>query len=77
MALTELTGTELGTQTVTIEQGPVRAFASAVKDDPDRYTGAGAPTPPTWPFVMTYWGSMGSGRRPPACRSRSCAARAG
>lgn len=61
MALTELAGTELGTQTVTIEQGPVRAYASAVKDDPGRYTGAGAPTPPTWPFVMTYWGSMGAG----------------
>ena len=61
MALTELAGTELGTQTVTIEQGPVRAFATALKDQPDRYTGEGASTPPTWPFVMTYWGSMGAG----------------
>ncbi len=59
MALTELKGTELGTQTITVEQGPVRAFAAAVKDDPDRYTGDGAPTPPTWPFSMSYWGSMG------------------
>jgi len=61
VAMTELKGTELGTQTATIEQGPVRAFAAALKDDPDRYTGDAAPTPPTWPFVMTYWGSMGAG----------------
>jgi hypothetical protein len=61
VALTELKGTELGTQTITIEQGPVRAFASAVKDDPDRYTGDQAPTPATWPFSMTYWGGLGRG----------------
>ena len=61
MALTELIGTDLGTQTIRIEQGPVRAFASAVKDDPDRYTGDQANTPPTWPFVMSYWGSSGTG----------------
>ena len=61
MALTELIGTELGSQTVTIEQGPVRAFATSLKDDPDRYTGPSAATPLTWPFVMTYWGSMGAG----------------
>jgi hypothetical protein len=61
MALTELKGTELGSQTITIEQGPVRAFATAVKDDPDRYTGEGADTPPTGPFGMSYWGSMGAG----------------
>ena len=64
MALTELMGTDLGTQTIVIEQGPVRAFASAIDDDPDRYTGAGAPTPPTWPFSMAYWGLMGA--KPPA-----------
>ena len=39
----------------------MRAFAAAVKDDPGRYTGADAPVPPTWPFVMSYWGSMGTG----------------
>ncbi len=61
MAMTELIGSELGKQTVTIEQGPVRAFATAVHDDPDHYTGDGAPTPPTWPFAMGYWGSMGRG----------------
>ncbi len=59
MALTELIGTDLGTQTIVVEQGPVRAFAAAVGDDPDRYTGAGADTPPTWPFAMAYWGAMG------------------
>ncbi len=59
MALTELIGTELGTQTIIVEQGPVRAFAAAVTDDPDRYTGPGAETPPTWPFAMGYWGAMG------------------
>ncbi len=61
MALDELKGTDLGTQTITIEQGPVRAFATSLKDDPARYTGEGADTPPTWPFVMSYWGSMGTG----------------
>ena len=64
MALTELIGTDLGTQTIVIEQGPVRAFASAVRDDPDRYTGDGAATPATWPFSMAYWGAMGA--KPPA-----------
>jgi len=61
VALDELKGTDLGSQTITIEQGPVRAYATACKDDPDRYTGPGADTPPTWPFVMSYWGSMGTG----------------
>jgi hypothetical protein len=61
VALTELAGTELGSQTITIEQGPVRVFAKAVKDDPDRYTGEGAPTPVTWPFCMSFWGSEGEG----------------
>ena len=61
MALTELAGSDLGSQIVVIEQGPVRAFATSVKDDPDRYTGHGAPTPVTWPFAMSFWGSMGAG----------------
>lgn len=60
MARTDLIGTELGSQTIRIEQGPVRVFAAALGDDPDRYTGEGAPTPPTWPFVMAYWGSTGA-----------------
>ena len=61
MALDELKGTELGSQTITIEQGPVRAFARAISDDPEHYTGDGATAPATFPFVMSYWGSMGTG----------------
>jgi hypothetical protein len=61
VALDELKGTDLGTQTITIEQGPVRAFAASLRDDPEHYTGPSAPTPPTWPFVMSYWGSAGAG----------------
>jgi len=61
VALDELKGTDLGTQTITIEQGPVRAFASSLRDDAGHYTGDGAPTPPTFPFVMSYWGSAGAG----------------
>lgn len=61
MALDELKGQELGTTRVKIEQGPVRTFATAVKDDPAAFTGDGALVPPTFPFVMPYWGSMGEG----------------
>lgn len=61
MAMTELKGQELGATRVEIEQGPVRVFASAVKADPDAYTGEDALVPATFPFVMTYWGSMGEG----------------
>ena len=55
----------------------MRAFASSIKDDPDRYTGDGAPTPITWPFVDELLGLDGRGRRGRACRSTSCGARAG
>lgn len=63
MALTELNGKELGTTRVRIEQGPVRVFAAAVAEAEaaERFTGEGALVPPTFPFVMTYWGSMGEG----------------
>ena len=61
MALTELEGTDLGTQRVVIERGPVRVFAQALLDDDPAYTGDAAPVPPTFPFVMPYWGSMGVG----------------
>jgi MaoC dehydratase-like protein len=62
MALTELKGQSTGTQTVVIERGPVRVFAEALMDDDDTYkAGDGAPVPPTFPFVMSYWGSMGTG----------------
>jgi hypothetical protein len=64
VALDELRGTELGSQRITIEAGPVRAFAQSLRDDPARYrdaTGAGIGTPPTWPFVMPYWSDLGEG----------------
>ncbi len=61
LALTELKGRELGTQKVVIERGPVRVFAQALLDDDAIYTADGAPVPPTFPFVMPYWGSMGQG----------------
>jgi hypothetical protein len=64
VALDELRGTELGTQTITIEAGPVRAFAQSLGDDPARYRDAGGGslgTPVTWPFVMPYWSDLGEG----------------
>jgi hypothetical protein len=61
MALTELKGQETGTQKVVIERGPVRVFAQALGDDDDVYSGEHALVPPTFPFVMSYWGSLGTG----------------
>ena len=61
MALTELKGQETGTQKVVIERGPVRVFAEALGDSDDTYSGDDALVPPTFPFVMSYWGSLGSG----------------
>ena len=61
MALTELKGKALGSQRVVIERGPVRVFAQALLDDDRVYDDAAAPVPPTFPFVMSYWGSMGQG----------------
>jgi hypothetical protein len=61
MALTELKGQETGTQRVVIERGPVRVFAQALGDDDPVYRGDAAPVPPTFPFVMSYWGSLGTG----------------
>ena len=61
MALTELKGQETGTQKVVIERGPVRVFAQALGDDDDVYRGEDALVPPTFPFVMSYWGSLGTG----------------
>jgi N-terminal half of MaoC dehydratase len=61
MALTELKGQETGTQKVVIERGPVRVFAAALGDEDDAYRGEDAVVPPTFPFVMSYWGSLGSG----------------
>jgi hypothetical protein len=61
MALTELKGQETGTQKVVIERGPVRVFAEALGDSDEVYGGDDALVPPTFPFVMSYWGSLGSG----------------
>ena len=61
MALTELKGRPLGSQKVIIERGPVRVFAQALMDDDPVYSSENAPTPPTFPFVMPYGGSMGVG----------------
>jgi hypothetical protein len=61
LALTELKGQETGTQRVVIERGPVRVFADALGDTSDAYQSDGAPVPPTFPFVMPYWGSLGTG----------------
>jgi peroxisomal enoyl-CoA hydratase 2 len=61
VAMTELKGQQTGTQTVVIERGPVRVFAEALGDPDDVYRGEDAPVPPTFPFVMPYWGSLGTG----------------
>lgn len=61
MALTELKGQDRGTQTVHIESGPVRVFAAAVLDPRPEYRADDAVVPPTFPFVMPFWGSMGTG----------------
>ena len=61
MALTELKGQETGKQKVRIERGPVRVFAQALLDDDPVYDGDDAPVPPTFPFVMPFWGSLGQG----------------
>lgn len=44
-----------------IERGPVRVFARALLDDDPVYSADAAPVPPTFPFVMPYWGSLGTG----------------
>ena len=61
MALFDLKGTQLGQQRVQIERGPVRVFAQAILDESPEYQSEHAPVPPTFPFVMPYWGSLGQG----------------
>ena len=61
MTLFELKGTPLGSQTVQIERGPVRVFSQALQDTTGVYETDHAPVPPTFPFVMSYWGSLGVG----------------
>lgn len=58
MALDELKGRDLGTQRVVIERAPVPVFARAVTDDHPAYRADRAPVPPTFPFVMAYWGTV-------------------
>jgi hypothetical protein len=58
MALDELKGSDLGVQRVVIERAPVPVFARAVGDDPALFKGEAAAVPPTFPFVMAYWGTL-------------------
>jgi len=58
MALDELKGTDLGVQRVVIERAPVPVFARAVGENVEQFNGDGAPVPPTFPFVMAYWGTV-------------------
>ncbi|MEZ5206330.1 MAG: hypothetical protein R2690_04970 [Acidimicrobiales bacterium] len=57
MALDELKGKDLGTQTVVIERAPVPIFAAAVGEDPAGFSAEGDPVPPTFPFCWSYWGT--------------------
>jgi hypothetical protein len=54
----KLKGTDLGTQRVVIERAPVPVFARSLGEDPAAFKGEGAPVPPTFPFVMAYWGTV-------------------
>ena len=58
-ALTELKGSELGSEKVVVERGPVRVFARAVKDHDPTYDGLDAAVPPTYPFSWSHFGSLG------------------
>jgi hypothetical protein len=58
MALDELKGQDLGSQTVVVERAPVPVFAKAVGEDPTAFRGDGAPVPPTYPFAWSYWGTV-------------------
>jgi hypothetical protein len=63
VALTELKGQTTGTMKVHVERGPVRVFADALMDSDPVYRRdePGGPVPPTFPFVMNFWGSLGQG----------------
>ena len=74
-ALTELKGTELGTTKVRIESGPVRVFATAVKDGSPSYRDDDAVVPPTFPFSWSYWGH--DRRRDQGTADRQAARRGG
>jgi hypothetical protein len=57
--LTELKGTELGSERVRIDRGPVRVFARSITDAAPEYDGDAAPVPPTFPFAWSHTGSVG------------------
>jgi len=65
---TSLVGQVVGRRVVVVERGPVAAFARAVKDPSPLYRDrssaleagfADIPVPPTFAFVMAYWGAFG------------------
>jgi hypothetical protein len=62
-AMTELRGTDLGSQTVMIEHGPVRVFATAVTDRRAEYESPDTVVPPTFPFSWAYWGRTAGNAR--------------
>lgn len=52
-------GRSTGRKRVVIERGPVLRFADAVGDNNDAYRLEARPlVPPTFPFVMAYWGAF-------------------
>jgi hypothetical protein len=57
-ARTELKGSDLGTQTVRVEWGPVGTSATAVTDQSPQYRASDAVVPPTFPFSWGYWGTV-------------------
>lgn len=61
MALTELIGKVLGSTDCVVEAGPVQVFAASLTHERDEFSGTDAVAPPTWPFVMPFWGSLGEG----------------
>jgi hypothetical protein len=61
LALTELKGYQGEPQRIVVERGPVRVFSEAILDKDPVYNADGAPVPPTFPFVLPYWGSEGEG----------------
>ena len=74
MALTELKGTETGHAEGRASSAARCGCSPGAAGRRRRSTTATTrPVPPTFPFVMPFWGSLGTGRRGRACRSRSCA----
>ena len=57
----KIVGKEYSPFTVEVEKRWIRSFAEAIGDDDPVYRADDAPVPPTFPFVMSYWGSLGTG----------------